>query len=59
MSTDSIVTIAAWSLVVAAAGGWIANVVKLADMCCGMSGLMMLRAIGVIVAPLGAILGFV
>ncbi len=59
MSRDSIATIAAWTLIVAAAGGWLTNIVKLADMCCGVSGLLLLRAIGVIVAPLGAILGFV
>lgn len=43
---------------VAAAGGWIANIVKLAHMCCDMSGWLVLRAIGVFVAPLGAVLGF-
>ena len=48
----------AWLLVMLAAGGWIANIVKLASMCCVASGMLVLRAFGIVVAPLGAILGF-
>ena len=42
----------------AAVGGWIANIVKLAAMCCEMSGWFVLRVVGVFVAPLGSVLGF-
>jgi hypothetical protein len=40
-------------------GGWIANIVKLADMCCDMSGLLLVRVAGIFVAPLGAVMGFI
>lgn len=40
-------------------GGWIANAVKLAHMDFGtVTGMLILRAIGVIAAPLGSVLGF-
>jgi hypothetical protein len=46
-------------VVLATLGGWIANIVKL----CGsdfdpLTGMVVLRVIGVIVAPLGAVLGY-
>ena len=41
------------------AWGWISNIIKLASMDFGgVTGMLVLRAIGVIVAPLGAVLGF-
>jgi hypothetical protein len=41
-------------------GGWIANVVKLVGMDFGsVTGMLVARAIGVFLAPLGAVLGFV
>lgn len=42
----------------AAVGGWIANIVKLAGMCCEASGWLILRGVGVAVVPLGVVLGF-
>lgn len=45
-------------LLLAGIGGWIANIVKLATMCCELSGWLVLRAVGIFVAPLGAVLGF-
>lgn len=45
-------------VLLAGVGGWIANIVKLAGMCCDVSGWLILRAVGVFVAPLGAVLGF-
>jgi hypothetical protein len=44
---------------VAGIGGWIANIVKLASMTFDpVTGMLVLRAIGVFLAPLGAILGY-
>ena len=41
------------------AWGWISNVIKLASMDFGgVTGMLVLRAIGVFLAPLGAVLGF-
>jgi hypothetical protein len=46
-------------LVVLSVGGWIANIVKLVGMDMGgISGMLVLRAIGVVAAPLGAVMGF-
>lgn len=44
--------------IVAGIGGWIANAYKLYHMCCDVSGLLLLRAIGVFIAPLGSVLGY-
>lgn len=38
--------------------GWCMSLYKLAVICCEMSGWLALRAVGVIVLPLGAIVGF-
>ena len=41
------------------AWGWISNIIKLASMDFGgVTGMLVLRAIGVFVAPLGVVLGF-
>ena len=41
------------------AWGWISNIIKLASMDFGgVTGMLVLRAIGVFVVPLGAVLGF-
>ena len=48
-------------LIVALVGawGWISNIIKLASMDFGgVTWMLVLRAIGVFVAPLGAVLGF-
>lgn len=46
-------------IAVAAVGGWIANIVKLIGMNLDViSGMLIARAIGVFVAPLGAVLGY-
>lgn len=49
-----------WLIVaLAGVGGWIANIVKLAGMdFTTVTGMLVLRAIGIIAAPLGAILGY-
>lgn len=47
------------AIVLTGIGGWIANIVKLIDSdFARMSGLSVMRVIGVFVAPLGAVLGF-
>jgi len=43
---------------IAGIGGWIANIVKLVGSEFVMSGMLIARAIGIIVAPLGAVLGY-
>lgn len=49
-----------WLVVILAGiGGWIANIVKLVGMdFASVTGLMVVRAIGIFLAPLGAVMGF-
>ncbi len=47
------------ALVIAGLGGWIANIVKLIGMDFVVSGMLIARAVGIFVAPLGAVLGYV
>ena len=47
------------TLVIAAIGGWISNIIKLAQSGFDpLTGMVVLRAIGVFIAPIGSILGF-
>ena len=47
-------------LLLVGAGGWIANVVKLIGMDFGtITGMLVVRAIGIVVPPLGAVMGFI
>lgn len=47
------------SMVVAAIGGWIANVVAIVGAVSDpVNGMFILRCVGVFVAPLGSVLGF-
>ena len=40
-------------------GGWVANIVKLVGMdFAAITGMLIVRAIGIIVAPLGAVVGY-
>lgn len=46
-------------IIFALAGGWIANIVKLAGMSFDhATGVLILRAIGVFIPPLGAVMGY-
>ena len=45
-------------LVVAGGVGWIWNLVKIADICCTVTGMLVLRVIGVFIALIGAVLGY-
>ena len=48
--------IALWVLTL---GGWVANIVKLVGMDFGaITGLLIVRAIGIFIAPLGAVMGY-
>ena len=38
--------------------GYINNIIELAVMCCSISGMMVLRVVGIFIPPLGMILGF-
>lgn len=54
-----VVWIAAIVVWIAAIGGWIANIVKLAAMINDpVTGFLVLRAVGIVVKPLGAVLGY-
>lgn len=47
-------------VVLAGIGGWIANIVKLAGSDFDpLTGIVIIRAIGIVVAPLGAVMGFI
>ena len=47
-------------LLVLGVGGWIANIVKLVSMPLdSITGLLIVRAVGIFVAPLGSVLGFI
>ena len=46
------------ALVIAALYGWVCNIIALAG-ADAFSGIVVLRAIGVVVAPLGALLGYI
>ena len=51
-----LVIIAIW---VAAIGGWVANIVKFVNMdFAQVTGMLVVRGIGIFLAPLGAVLGF-
>ena len=55
----TIIELLSVAIVLAFLGGWIANVVKFAGMDFGtVTAMLVLRAIGIIAAPLGAILGY-
>ena len=46
-------------LAVVGLGGWVANIVKLVGMDFGhVTGMLVVRAIGIVAAPLGAVMGF-
>ena len=50
----------AWILVVIIGGyGWVWNIIDLIHMHDGITGLFVVRVVGIFVAPLGAVLGFV
>ena len=53
-STEMIMAIGAWVML----AGWVWNIAKLASICCEISGSLVLRAVGVFVPPLGAVIGF-
>jgi hypothetical protein len=47
-------------LVIVGVGGWIANIVKLVGMDFGaFTGMLVVRAIGIFLPPLGAVMGFI
>lgn len=45
--------------IIAGGYGWVMNIITLANMDSILTGMGALRAVGVIVAPLGAVLGYV
>lgn len=62
MNTDEAITmfgaIILFGIIIAGAIGWILNIVAIANTT-AFSGLVVIRAIGVFLAPLGAVLGYV
>lgn len=63
MKTQLGFTITELILVVVVLGGgfgWVWNIVKIAGACCGLvDGMFVLRVVGIFIAPLGAILGYI
>jgi hypothetical protein len=58
-SIKGIFAIGLVALIIAAIGGWIANIVKMVGLFSDPIGAWLIgRAIGIFVAPLGAILGY-
>lgn len=55
--TKDIATFIIIGIFLAGIGGWIANIIKLIS-AEGFSGMEIARAVGILFAPLGAILGF-
>jgi hypothetical protein len=48
-----------WLAMLVGVGGWVANIVKLVGMNFDpITGLLIVRAVGIFVAPVGAVLGF-
>lgn len=54
----NIFSLAAFIVFVIGAFGWVLNIVAIADSV-AFSGMLVLRAVGIFVAPLGAVLGFI
>jgi len=58
-TTIEMINVAALLLILAAIGGWIANIVKLVGMIGGdVTAMFIARCVGIFAAPLGAVLGF-
>jgi hypothetical protein len=56
---SSDVLVVAWiALCVVGLVGWCLNVYKLIGVCCELGGWLVVRAFGVLLPPLGAVLGF-
>lgn len=48
-----------WILILGSIGGWIANIIKLSAMVDGgVTTMFVLRVVGIFVAPLGSIMGY-
>ena len=60
LHVSSDVVVALWLLLtVVGAVGWIINVYKIVRICCELDAWLVFRVFGVVVPPLGAVLGFV
>jgi hypothetical protein len=54
------VVVALWLFLTLAGGvGWIMNAYKIVRICCELDAWLVFRAFGIVVPPLGAVLGFV
>jgi hypothetical protein len=59
-SSSGMMVVALGAVVVVLGGGWIANIVKLVGIADGgINGMLIARAIGIFVAPMGGVLGFI
>ena len=55
-----LLVVVVWILIVfVSAWGWAWNIIKLVDMDSGVTGLFVLRIIGIFLAPLGVVVGFI
>jgi hypothetical protein len=56
---SSDVVVALWLCLTLAGGvGWLMNVYKIVRICCELDAWLVFRAFGIVVPPLGAVLGF-
>ena len=56
---SSDVVVALWlGLTLVGIVGWLINVYKLVRICCELDAWLVFRALGIVVPPLGAVLGF-
>ena len=59
LHVSSDVVVALWLCLTLVGGvGWIINVYKIVRMCCELDAWLVFRAFGIVVPPLGAVLGF-
>ena len=60
MNSALIILLMYFTIVIAALYGWIMNIVSLAHMnMTDVTGMLVLRVVGIFMAPLGAVLGYI
>ena len=55
----SLALIVTWLLVILGFAGWVMNIVSIVHSDGGITGMFIVRCIGILVAPLGAVLGYI
>lgn len=56
----SSIALAPLALFIAAAIGWVMNLVAIAQTCCTpFDGMLLLRIVGIFISPIGAVIGYI